>query len=346
MGKKHNSNRKNGTVQNSKIQNTKVQNVKVQDAKVQDANLHNDNVKSIVITVLAVLLLLVNIFTLVSVSSLKREVAGLHKASEHESLSSTENASGVNGEDKTEPSKQNASESVSSATQGSNADTPTQQTGEAVKKPGEGKTVYLTFDDGPSNNTRIVLDILDKYNVKATFFVVAALNDSYEDIYKEIVDRGHTIAIHSYCHDYNVVYSDLDSFAADVQSMRDYIYNLTGYTSNIYRFPGGSSSTLGNMDRADCIRYLNAQGIVYFDWNVSSGDASFSFVSPAQIEANIFNDLGTYDESVVLMHDSSSKTSTMVALESVIKRMLDEGYTLKALDVNVKPVQQILSTNY
>ena len=211
-------------------------------------------------------------------------------------------------------------------------------------KPGEGKTVYLTFDDGPSTNTRIVLDILDKYGIKATFFVVRT--EDNDDLYREIVNRGHAIAVHSTTHDYNQIYANMDAYIDDVMGMREFIHDVTGVYTNLYRFPGGSSSTIGNLDRGDCIRFLNENGIKYFDWNVSSGDASANYISPDEIIANVYTTLGIYDNSVILMHDSLYKTSTMVALDELIEKIAAEGYTFKAIDMDTEPVQQLLYTNY
>ena len=215
---------------------------------------------------------------------------------------------------------------------------------EAVVRPGEGKYVYLTFDDGPSRNTRVVLDILDKYNIKATFFCV--FTEDNDDLYREIVNRGHSIAIHSMSHDYDIIYNDIDSFIDDVMGMREFIYNVTGVYTDLYRFPGGSSATIGNLNRGECIRFLNEQGIHYFDWNVASGDAVSGYISPDDIINNVYSTLGIYDNSVILMHDSLYKTSTMVALDELIERILADGYTFKAIDMETETVQQLLSTNY
>ena len=84
-----------------------------------------------------------------------------------------------------------------------------------------GKKVYLTFDDGPSPNTEKILDILDEYDVKATFFVTGYQAEKHPEWYKEIVDRGHTIGMHSYSHVYSDIYSSTDAIFADIDKLHD-----------------------------------------------------------------------------------------------------------------------------
>ena len=131
---------------------------------------------------------------------------------------------------------------------------------------------YLTFDDGPSIYTDEILDILYRYHVKATFFVVGKDGSEAEAALQRIVEDGHTLGMHSYSHKYKELYESLDSFTEDFARIRDDIYQATGVESVYYRFPGGSSNTVSNIDMHEFIDYLDSQGVEYFDWNVSSGD--------------------------------------------------------------------------
>ena len=147
-------------------------------------------------------------------------------------------------------------------------------TAAAPQTDGEGeypgcKKVYLTFDDGPSPNTTRILDILDQYGVKATFFTICSPGEENEESLKRIVSSGNTLAIHSVSHEYSQVYASIDSFKEDVLDMQQWLYEQTGVTTWFYRFPGGSSNKVANCDISDCINFLNEQGFVYFDWNVS-----------------------------------------------------------------------------
>ncbi|MGN0481678.1 MAG: polysaccharide deacetylase family protein [Lachnospiraceae bacterium] len=213
----------------------------------------------------------------------------------------------------------------------------------------EVKKVYLTFDDGPSARTDEVLDILAKYNVKATFFVIADLDASHkqQERYRRIVNEGHTLAIHSYVHDYNKIYKNIDSFSEDVLKMKKYIYNMTGYEAFLYRFPGGSSNyILGKgLTAAQCIQWLESNNLIYYDWNVSSGDALSEPITVQGILDNIFK--GRYsvieqDNPVVLMHDSYGKKTTVEALPIIIEKILELGYEIAPITRESVPVHHNL----
>ena len=186
----------------------------------------------------------------------------------------------------------------------------------------EGMTkVCLTFDDGPSIYTDDILDILDKYDVKATFFVNG--KEGYDEQYRRIVAEGHTLGMHSYSHDYSKVYADLDSFADDLYQLKTYLYELTGVDCELYRFPGGSSNNASRVDMSRCIQYLNAKGIRYFDWNVSSGDAGGGYRSADTIVLNVMSQIKSLDADtiVVLFHDASGKSTTVEALPMIIEKI-------------------------
>ena len=170
--------------------------------------------------------------------------------------------------------------------------------------------VYLTFDDGPSIYTNDILDILDSYNVKATFFVVGKEETNAEEALQRIVDEGHTLGMHSYSHKYKELYESMDSFTQDFARIRDYIYQATGEESVCYRFPGGSSNTVSEIDMHDFIDYLDSQGVEYYDWNVSSGDGGSMKLSTDTLLENCTKDIDTRDTSIILLHDSSEKPTT------------------------------------
>lgn len=113
------------------------------------------------------------------------------------------------------------------------------QTGEeAVFKDGTTRKVYLTFDDGPSSNTARILDILAEYDVKATFFVVGKEEEKYQELYKRIVDEGHTLGMHSYSHKYDEIYQSVDSFAQDMSKLQEFLYETTGVWCKILQISG------------------------------------------------------------------------------------------------------------
>lgn len=206
---------------------------------------------------------------------------------------------------------------------------------------GEKQKVYLTFDDGPSENTAKILDILKEKNVKATFFVIGQEDDESKALYQRIVAEGHTLGMHSFSHKYNVIYESLESFSEDVAHLQSYLAEVTGVTPEIMRFPGGSSNQVSNTDMTEFIRFLNEKGITYYDWNVASGDATSQAYTPDELVQNVMNDVGRYKTSIVLMHDSSTKSSTVEALVPMIEQLQASGAELLPIDENTALIQQI-----
>ena len=189
------------------------------------------------------------------------------------------------------------------------------ETGEGERK------VYLTFDDGPSGNTGEILDILAEYDVKATFFVVGKEEEKYQPLYKRIVEEGHTLAMHSYSHKYNEIYQSRESYVEDLTKLQEFLYNTTGVWCRYCRFPGGSSNTVSRVDMHELIDYLEEQDMSYFDWNVSSGDASSAYISPDAIVRNSTARLQEFQEAIILLHDASDKDSTVEALPKLIEQI-------------------------
>ncbi len=195
-----------------------------------------------------------------------------------------------------------------------------------------GKIVYLTFDDGPCAYTQELLDLLDKYDVKATFFVTNQF-PSYQHIIAEEARRGHTVAVHTYSHKWTV-YNSVDAYRQDFNDMNDIIERQTGKRSRLFRFPGGSSNTISRKYSVGVVSAIKASmeadGYIYFDWNVDSNDAAGAGTQTAA--DNVINGISKRDESVVLMHDIH-KTS-IPAVEQIIQYGLANGYTFRALDEN------------
>ena len=202
--------------------------------------------------------------------------------------------------------------------------------------------VYLTFDDGPSIYTNDILDILDSYNVKATFFVVGKEETNAEEALQRIVDEGHTLGMHSYSHKYKELYESMDSFTQDFARIRDYIYQATGEESVCYRFPGGSSNTVSEIDMHDFIDYLDSQGVEYYDWNVSSGDGGSMKLSTDTLLENCTKDIDTRDTSIILLHDSAEKPTTVEALPDIIENILARPDTvILPITENTRPIHHI-----
>ena len=197
----------------------------------------------------------------------------------------------------------------------SDPDSKVSETEDGIRK------VYLTFDDGPSSNTGEILDILAEYDVKATFFVVGKEEEKYQPLYKRIVEEGHTLAMHSYSHKYNEIYQSKESYVEDLTKLQEFLYDTTGVWCRYCRFPGGSSNTVSQVDMHELIAYLEEQDMSYYDWNVSSGDASSAYINPEAIVRNSTARLQEFHEAIILMHDASDKNSTVEALPKLIEQI-------------------------
>lgn len=194
-----------------------------------------------------------------------------------------------------------------------------------------GKVIYLTFDDGPGRYTEELLEILDKYQVKATFFVV---NTDYAYLIPSIYEKGHTVGIHTATHVFSQVYKSEEAYFADLYQMRDVIYSYTGKAPDILRFPGGSSNTISRFNpgiMTRLVQAVKAQGYQYFDWNVDSDDAGGATTSQ-KVYQNVVNGIQGKDIAVVLMHDI--KGYSVDAVESIIRWGLENGYTFLPLQAD------------
>ncbi|MCR4802232.1 MAG: polysaccharide deacetylase [Lachnospiraceae bacterium] len=205
----------------------------------------------------------------------------------------------------------------------------------------EGKKVYLTFDDGPSQNTEQILDILKENDVKATFFVIGHTDEHSLDMYKRIVDEGHTLAMHSYSHQYAKIYKSVKAFAKDMNSLSDLLYTVTGERTHFIRFPGGSSNTVSAGDMTDFIRYANRAGYVYFDWNTINGDATGQNLTDNEMINNVMSNVNIFTNSVVLMHDCAGKEQTVKTLPKIINKLKKKHVTMLPINDTTPLVQHI-----
>lgn len=208
-------------------------------------------------------------------------------------------------------------------------------TGYETPLPDNGKVVYLTFDDGPSAYTEQLLDILDKYGVKATFFVVYA---SKASILQRMVETGHTVAIHSATHNYAQIYSSKEAYWNDLQITQQKIQAATGIKTKIVRFPGGSSNTISTQYTkgimTELTRELTQKGYRYFDWHVDSRDAAGAKTRD-EIYYNVVSGIAKrkkYNSSVVLQHDTTARS--VEAAEMIIQWCIANGYRFDVLTMD------------
>ena len=205
--------------------------------------------------------------------------------------------------------------------------------------PNNDKVIYLTFDDGPSIDiTPKILDLLKKYNIKATFFVIGHDN-SINYLIKRIFDEGHTIGTHTYSHSYKKVYESDEAFLKEVEKINNKVEMITGTKTNIIRFPGGSSNTVSKNYSKDIMTRLTKKvhelGYRYFDWNVGSNDTSTQ--DSNKICKNVIKGLNK-GTNIVLMHDFAGHEGTYEALPCIIEYATKNGYTFSKITKDTKEI--------
>lgn len=200
-------------------------------------------------------------------------------------------------------------------------------------------TVYLTFDDGPSKNTYSMLYYLEKYNIKATFFVVPQRTEECYAIMKQIVDQGHSIGVHSYTHEYETIYASVEAYLEDFYNAWQMIYEATGVKTEIFRFPGGSINDYNGQTRDAIIEEMTRRGFRFYDWNVDSNDAGGA--TWTEMYNSVPADIAGNYRSVVLFHDSLPRENTVYVMEDIIKLLINEGYKFDKINNDTQPVQFI-----
>lgn len=207
---------------------------------------------------------------------------------------------------------------------------------QGIKSFCEPKTMYLTFDDGPDGeNTEKILDILNENNVKATFFVIGEYVRKYPDITRRIVAEGHAIGIHCDVHDYGNLYQSAESYLEDFEKARQTVLEVTGTTTNLFRFPGGSINAYNKAVHDDIIETMTAKGYVYFDWNAGLEDTLNREVLPEKlIEMGVSSTLGR-KKIVFLAHDTVD--NTVLCLDELLYQFPE--YRMDVLTTEVEPIQ-------
>lgn len=199
-----------------------------------------------------------------------------------------------------------------------------------------GKVAFLTFADGPSEVTEQVLDVLDEYDVKATFFVTAQKQDKL-DLIAEIARRGHTVGVHSYTHKYRDVYKSVESYLADFNAMYQEIVEQTGVAPQIFRFPGGSVNAYNSGTYQELIAEMTRRGFIYYDWNATASDVD-DYATVESIETAIVNGTKQRRFAIIDCHDGAGRQDTAKALGPAIEALLAEGYRFAPLTPEVTPV--------
>lgn len=194
------------------------------------------------------------------------------------------------------------------------------------------RVCYLTFDDGPSENTEKILDILAEYGVKATFFVVGEeITGETKETLKRIIEEGHTIGMHADVHVYERLYANMDSFLSDYEKLYEKLKEDLGIETAIFRFPGGSVCHYLGGQGKNYIEEMKKRGFSCFDWNVSGEDAVGS-PTVASIQKNVLKRGLECRRAIVLLHDSKMAVKTVEALPEIIEEFQKEGFLLQSLE--------------
>ena len=197
--------------------------------------------------------------------------------------------------------------------------------------------IYLTFDDGPSPYTEDLLEVLDKYNIKATFFLSPEDTEYDFRMMKLITEKGHTIGIHTHTHVFYEIYSDVESYLEDFAAAYNLVYRATGQKCRFFRFPGGSVNSYNYRIRDELIDEMSRRGFVYFDWNVDSRDATGAALE--QIQNNVLKQAENVSPAIILMHDGIENTTFV--LEDIIKNLEADtrNYSFRVITDKVRPLQ-------
>lgn len=200
------------------------------------------------------------------------------------------------------------------------------------------KTIYLTFDDGPSNNTLQILSILKKHDIKATFFMTGAKTDEQKAIMKKVADEGHTIGMHAYTHNYDQLYTSVESYLADMDEIYRNISDCTGTPPTIFRFPGGSINDYNRFLYKQLIAETARRGFVYYDWDVSGEDAKEG-ATWTSIYRSVLGGIKEMDgkSSIILLHDAADKERTVLVTEDLILALGEKGYSFDKLQNSIAP---------
>ena len=198
------------------------------------------------------------------------------------------------------------------------------------------KTVYLTFDDGPSANTDPILDTLSEYGIKATFFVCPNADGSDAERLKRLADAGHTIGIHSATHDYETIYESVEGYLADFSKASDLVYEATGKRPDIFRFPGGSINNHNRQIYKSLIVEMTRRGFTYYDWHVDGGEVARA--TPDSVYRAVMDNVSGRDRTVVLLHDGVGKWQAAEALERIVVDLSEQGYQFDCITNSTTPI--------
>ncbi|MBR2942163.1 MAG: polysaccharide deacetylase family protein [Clostridia bacterium] len=192
------------------------------------------------------------------------------------------------------------------------------------------KVAYLTFDDGPKKDTPELLALLDELDVPATFFLMGASVEAFPEYAKMIVDAGYPVGCHTMTHSYKRLKESNDYVARDFERFIEIMRTHTDpqFTTDLYRFPGGSSSYSKRTKE-----FVRDMGLAWFDWNAMNGDAHYTFTSDEEMIRYTRSTIGSEEDVlIILMHEG--KIRTRRTLTDLVAYLREEGYEMRALSTS------------
>ena len=196
------------------------------------------------------------------------------------------------------------------------------------------KTIFLTFDDGPGRKvTPKLLNVLKKYNAKATFFIIGRYAAISPNIVKREMKEGHAVGIHTYTHDYEKIYASPKAYINDFNKTEKLLVKLTGQKPRFWRFPGGGNNSFMNKKlRKQILTQLYKRGYREFDWNASTNDATGVDYSAKEMTRMGIKEIKEPIHAIVLTHDSDAKKYTPQVIEGILKYYTKRGYQFRSLN--------------
>ncbi len=195
------------------------------------------------------------------------------------------------------------------------------------------KVAYLTFDDGPSNNTHQILDILKQNNIKATFFVLGSQVEIFPETTNRIYNEGHYIANHGYSHKYSEIYQSPEQVLNEFNQCNQIVaktINVPEYNSHLFRFPGGSVGGKYAELKKQAVTLLEQNDILHIDWNSLTGDSEKVNPTEEYLMDNLQKTTEGKNSLVILMHDAQAKKITAETLPKVIEYLQQQGYSFES----------------
>ena len=194
------------------------------------------------------------------------------------------------------------------------------------------KVCYLTFDDGPSKNTKKVLDILQKYDVKATFFLIGSeIEEEDKQVLIRMKEEGHSVGLHSNVHDFDKIYVSVKECVEDYRDEQQMLFEKYEINTSLFRFPGGSACMYMNGQRKEYVQAMQEKGFRCFDWHVS-GEDSVGSPTVYSIQKKVEEGIADYQNPIILLHDSGIADATVDALPGIIENIEAQGYEFATLE--------------